>query len=155
MPDTEPQQPTQEGPAVLDLAGLIARMCEAKVGFSFGYRPEKEPAHRFAAVVNERKSVAGDGVTAILGALAKGMRAEEQMAEEGAKAMAESVGRIARVKELVPGLQAHLPADDEGPCSCGRVHGPGDLLELIVRSMSGGGPHREPPTPDDDDGTPN
>lgn len=150
---TQTPPPAPELPAMLTLSELIARLFEAKVGFSFSYNPgEDGEKENFRASVNGEKTSGDGAVTTLLSALAKGLQVEEAFTKKGEATLAESRRRLAKVNELLPGLSAHMPAEDGTVCSCGRIHGPDHPLAIIAKLIANG---PAPEEGDDEDEDPN
>ncbi len=134
-----PEPPAASATTPLTLADLMTRLIDAGVAFEFGFMPDEEkPERRFAASVNREAARAADPVTALLEAAARGIRSEEQNADKARKLVAETDAKMVKVNSLLPDLTAHIPAEDgRGRCSCGRRHGPGGMVQVLMERLLG------------------
>jgi len=120
----------------LRIGDLITLLIEAGVSFDLGYRSEGKPGKHFMGEVSEQRAFSDDPVTALLEAVARGVRTESEADRKARAILAESEAKMARINTLLPGLDAHIPPDaDDGRCSCGKKHGPGEVIQALVRGL--------------------
>lgn len=129
------------GPSIITLPNLIARLIEAEVPFKFVFDPDPQDRRKkFVVQVSEEVIQNDDGLTALLTALAKGVKSETVMLAEMQAVTAKVQGRIGRVNAMLPELGAHIPTKEDGTCDeCGDNHKPlVDAVRSAVDSILGG-----------------
>lgn len=129
--------PPAAPPTVLTFSELLGHIFASKIRFYFAFMPDASEPKRYAARVNDEEAFSDDAVTAVLAALALGIRKEQERTERHSKSLDTRRERLAEINRRVPGLSAHEP-DAEGKCThCGEVHSTDTAVtEVLTEALS-------------------
>ncbi len=125
-PEEMPAEPAPPPPANMTLGGLLEILRESEIDYRLMRNRDEPNGKTFIAGVASAHAVAAeDPVTALLQALALGMRAEAAHAAKRAKDIADFERVSKFMAEKIPELSAYLPkGGKQKPCdTCGEFHG--------------------------------
>lgn len=135
-PEETPSEPAPPPPANMTLASLLEILHTSGIDYRLLRNTDEPSGKTFVAGVASAHAVAAeDPVTALLQAMALGMRAEAAHAKKRATEIGE-FERVAKfMAEKIPELSAYLPkGGKQKPCdTCGEFHG--DEVPEGVRRM--------------------